>query len=243
MIMRMLMFLLFLLLPSFYPNERKFEEIFYQKDGGLIIEHKSYVLSYDVKFKTTKWSSYMLTKHMVSNQVIDRTDNFTEDPLVDNSPSEDDYIASGYDRGHLVNAQDMRFDVVSQHESFYMTNMLPQHPRLNRGIWKKLEFDSREWAEERDTIIIISGPVFVGDIKTIGNKIPVPTYCYKIVYDPETKEAIAFLFKNEKSHKDLSDHIVTIDTIESLTNIDFLYSLEDCLEEDIESVPNRNWIK
>jgi endonuclease G, mitochondrial len=233
--MKVLMVLLLFLIP--FQNVRKHDAILYQKSGGLIVEHKSYVLAYDTEKRTTLWTSYILTKQMVKTQVVKRKDNFNEDPKVKNSPSPSDYRYSGYDQGHLVNAQDMRFDDKAQTESFYMTNMLPQAPAYNRGIWLKTENLGRKWAVERDTIIIISGALFLyKDIKYIGaNKIPVPSHCYKIFYDPETHEAIAFIIKNEGSNKDVREYIVTINSIEKLTKIDFLHTLDDKIENKIEA--------
>jgi endonuclease G, mitochondrial len=240
--MKVMLLILILLIP--YQNGVLNESILYQKSEGVVLKHKSYVIAYDTVMKTTLWASYILTRGMVLNQVTKRTNNFKPDPLIPNSPKPSDYQYSGYDQGHLVNAQDMRYDVISQHESFYMTNMLPQDPRFNRGIWKKLEAHGRKWAIERGELLIVSGALFMGKpIKHIGeNKIPVPTHCYKIFYDPLRQESISFIIKNAYTSSELSMFVVSIDMIENATRIDFLYTLEDELENRIEaSISNKSF--
>ncbi len=75
--------------------------------------------------------------------------------------------------------------------SFFMSNMSPQDPSFNRGIWKKLEERVRIWAVENDKILIATGPIFSGEYNTIGkNKVAVPTHYYKVIIDytqPELK--------------------------------------------------------
>ncbi|CAG0911930.1 unnamed protein product, partial [Cyprideis torosa] len=51
----------------------------------------------------------------------------------------EDYVGSGYDRGHLIASADRRSSGVLNSETFLLSNMSPQHPRLNRGLWKTLE--------------------------------------------------------------------------------------------------------
>jgi endonuclease G len=202
-----------------------------------VLIHKSYNLGYDEVFKTTIWSSYILTAKKVNVLEIKRTNDFKKDPLEKNGPSPQDYKGTGYDQGHLANAQDMRFDSVSEHECFYMTNMVPQRPGYNRGIWGKLEDQCRYWSKTTyDSLIIISGPLFLDkNIKYIGNKIPVPSHCYKIVYSPIKKKAIAFIIENASSDKSIFEYVTTIDKIEELTKTDMLSFLEDGLENAIES--------
>ena len=116
--------------------------------------------------------------------------------------------------------------------------MSPQEPSFNRGIWKKLEDQVRDWASANKKLYVVTGPVLNKNFKTIGdNKVSVPEYYYKIVLDVEKPgiKAIAFLMKNEKSNASLDSFTVTIDRIESLTGLDFFPSIPDEMETELES--------
>ena len=107
-----------------------------------IIYHTAYSLSYNPIYKQVNWIAYLLTREETSN-TIPRSNNFKEDPLVPGTDFSKDYYKSGYDRGHLAPAADMGFSKITMLESFYYTNISPQTPSFNRGIWKKLKFRSK----------------------------------------------------------------------------------------------------
>lgn len=101
---------------------------------------------------------------------------FTTDGL-DSSATAADYAASGYDEGHLVNAEDEAGDCDRERLTFHFYNCLPQTPRLNRGIWKHWETLIRK-ESQRDSLLIICGGY--GWSKKIGHAY-VPTECFKVV--------------------------------------------------------------
>ena len=203
-----------------------------------IIEHSAYILEYNETYEHAEWVIHLLTKDRVAGS-FKRTDNFRPDPKVKTgSASLADYKGSGYDRGHLAPAADMNWSKNVMSESFFMSNMSPQKPGFNRGIWKNLESIVRTWAIENDEIYIVTGPVLSDNLSAIGtNKVAIPEYYYKIILDykePEIK-GIGFVLPNESSKISLNKYAVTIDSIETLVGIDFFPVLEDNLEENIES--------
>ncbi|KKK57707.1 hypothetical protein LCGC14_3051760 [marine sediment metagenome] len=104
-----------------------------------IIQHIGYVLKYNEEFEQAEWMAYQLTDIEVNGK-YERSDNFRKDPHVSTgSAALSDYKGSGYDRGHLIPASDMKWSPDAMSSSFYMSNMSPQDPSFNRGIWKKLE--------------------------------------------------------------------------------------------------------
>lgn len=171
---------------------------------------------------------------------IDRTDNFRADSTVSTgSASLADYKGSGYDRGHLAPAADMKFSDSAMRESFFMSNMSPQDPSFNRGIWKKLEAIVRQYAYDHQNIFIATGPVLNKEsFPTIGpNQVSIPEYYYKVILDyrePEIK-AIGFYIPNEKGSSPIEAYAVPIDVIEGLTGINFFSQLPDDVEEILES--------
>ncbi|OQX95252.1 DNA/RNA endonuclease [candidate division KSB1 bacterium 4572_119] len=214
--------------------------------GNQVIEHNYYTLSYNEQLEQPDWVMYKLTSASLTGETFKRKDDFRVDSLVaTGSATLKDYKGSGFDRGHLCPAADMAWSKQSLSETFYMSNMSPQKPRFNRGIWKKLETRVRKWAIENEEIYVVTGPVFSDNLDAIGqNEVAVPEYYYKIIYDyiePEIK-AIGFVMKNESSKEPLFNFAVTVDSVENLTNIDFFSSLPDYFENEIESHLNtRLW--
>ncbi|NJN42688.1 MAG: DNA/RNA non-specific endonuclease [Flammeovirgaceae bacterium] len=208
------------------------------KPGETIISHYAYSLSYNENHEQANWIAYELTgKETVS--IFNRSDKFIVDPLVTTgSATASDYAKSGYDRGHLAPAGDMGWSELSMTESFYYSNMSPQVPGFNRGVWKRLEELVRDWAVENDTLYIVTGPVFSSNLPSIGeNKVSVPMYYYKLVLDntlPD-KKGIGFILPNASSKMPLHTFTVHIDSIENLTGINFFPLLPDSLENRIES--------
>jgi len=131
----------------------------------------------------------------------------------------------------------MGFSPTSMEESFLMSNISPQAPDFNRGIWKELETEVRKWAKKEHKIYVVTGPVFKDNKGTIGaDQVLVPGYFFKIIYE-ETGEPkmIAFVFPNRKSDRPLTDFAVPVDEAEKLTGFDFFSQLPDELENKLES--------
>ena len=148
-----------------------------------------------------------------------------------------DYKGSGFDRGHLMPAADMVWSKEALSESFFYSNMSPQYPSFNRGIWKRLESRVRKWVSTSDSLYILTGPKLNMKLNSIGpNEVSVPEYYYKVIlkFHQNNTEGIAFLMPNESSKADLSDYVITIDDLEENLEIDFFHDLNDSLQESIE---------
>jgi len=202
-----------------------------------IITHKGYSLLYNETYEQANWVAYELTKEETIKQ-FERTNKFIEDPKVKTgSATQKDYAGSGYDRGHLAPASDMGWSSTVMAESFYYSNMSPQNPSFNRGVWKRLEELVRTWAVENKGIYIVTGPVLTNGLLTIGeNKGAVPNYYYKAILDyrePHLK-AIGFIIPNKGSSEPLYNYAVTIDSVEKFTGIDLFPALPDEQEVHLE---------
>jgi endonuclease G len=202
-----------------------------------IITHTGYSLLYNEKYEQANWVAYELTKEETIKK-FERTNKFVEDPKVKTgSATQKDYAGFGYDRGHLAPASDMGWSSTVMAESFYYSNMSPQNPSFNRGIWKRIEELMRTWAVENDGIYIVTGPVLSGKLQTIGeNKVAVPDYFYKAILDyraPNLK-AIGFIIPNKGSSEPLYNYAVTIDSVEKFTGIDLFPALPIEEEEHLE---------
>lgn len=212
--------------------------LFLPASEGQLVHHQNYSLAYSEEHEQAFWVFYELDRNE-TQAIAKRKDDFREDPLVSTgSASLADYKASGYDRGHLAPAADMAFSEEAISESFYMSNMSPQEPSFNRGIWKKLEAQFREWAEADGSLYIVTGPILVPGLAKMGdNGVSIPNFYYKVALDFDVDEigAIAFLLPNQKLDLELESFVVSIDSLESLTGIDFFAGLEDHLEASFEA--------
>lgn len=110
--------------------------------------------------------------------------------------------------------------------------MSPQHPELNRNTWNNLEIQIREWVVDHGELIVLTGPVLKNGLKKTqqgSHKLSIPEAYFKIVVDmnPDEPKAIAFLIPNKNVPNNLFQYVVTIDSIEALTGIDFFPSLSN----------------
>ncbi len=207
--------------------------------SGEIVHHKYYSLSYVEKHEQAEWVAYQLTKSSLLAPNVKRAEKFRPDyDVKTGSAFHRDYSNSGYTRGHMAPAGDMAFNKEAMNESFYMSNMSPQLKECNAGIWRELEELVRDWAFDRNELIVVAGPMLNRPIvKKIGrNKVSVPTAFYKIILDPSQNESTSFIIPNENTNRPLKDFAVSIDQIEDETGIDFFNDLlNDDVEEAMES--------
>ena len=203
-----------------------------------IIERPYYTLRYSEEHEMALWVAYQLSSDSLAKEKFPGKGDYRKDPRIKTGSAESsDYKKSGFDRGHLAPAADFSYSEFALSSTFYMSNISPQVPAFNQGIWKKLEEQVRDWADEHHTLYVVTGPVFDKPYKTIGkNDVSVPEYFYKVILDIKKPgiKAIAFLIKNEGSEEALETFAVTIDTLEKLTGLDFFPAISDELEEILE---------
>lgn len=202
-----------------------------------IVKHDYYSLSYNEKYEQAEWVAYELKKNYVRSSNFDRP-YFIEDPKVKTRSADwRNYKKSGYDKGHLCPAGDMEFEINAYNDTFFTSNISPQIHDFNGGVWNRLEQKVRYWATKYDGVYVITAGVLQPNLKTIGQeKVLVPNYFYKILLDNSNGQykMIAFLVPNEKSDKPLYDFVVSVDSLEKITGIDFFPKLENKTENRLE---------
>lgn len=119
-----------------------------------------------------------------------------------------------------------------------MSNISPQLPGFNRGIWSKLEHQVRAWTREYEQVLVLTGPLFTSaNPKRIGeNNVPVPDFFFKVLFEihPPSYKMMAFLLKNQKSTRPLLDYAISVDSLEQFSGIDFFFHLPDSIENKLE---------
>ncbi|TAJ34420.1 MAG: DNA/RNA non-specific endonuclease [Nitrospirae bacterium] len=225
-----------------FDNCAEYTKMGIPSEQGTPLCRKGYALAYNPENKTPDWVAEHLTKDKASAH-MGRKNYFAPDPDLPQGARAElvDYKRSGFDRGHMAPAGDMRWDLEAYKESFYLSNMVPQVGRgMNQGIWKDLEEMVRQWALTRGELYIYTGPVYdeaLDAVETIGDdEVAIPTHLFKIVYDPKRKEAIAFLMPNEPLRtEDMPKYLVSVDRVEKKTGFDFLSALSQQEQRRIES--------
>jgi len=196
-----------------------------------ILSYAGFHLAYNEKYEQAAWVAYVLTREEIEGGEIERTDNFRPDTsILTGSATPGDYRGSGFDRGHLAPAGDMKWSREAMSQSFLMSNMSPQLPAFNRGIWRRLETEVRNWALEKDSLYVITGPLFTAGDSLIGaNGVGIPGHYFKVLVDlsPPDHDMIAFLLPHSGSSEELIQFAIPVDSLEQLSGYDFFSQAPD----------------
>lgn len=222
-------------LLSFFSTAHSIELLLPRSHCDQFVEHQFYSVCYSNNHRQAIWTTHLLFKESIRGRQR-RTNDFRENPLLNWPVGPQDFKNTGFDRGHLVPAGDMKYSHTSMSETFLMSNMSPQLPGFNRNIWGNLEQALRQWVLDYGNAYVVTAPILSSDLRQLPRGISVPHYYYKIAYFPERSFMIAFLFEHrEYNHNDFSQFAVSVDYIEYVTGIDFFSQLDDQLEEALES--------
>ena len=217
-----------------------------------VICHAGQVVAFNPEHNVSDWVAYRLRREDLLDPKVERKDAFRLDPEVPEGHRvvPDDYLKTGYDRGHLAPAGSMKWSEEAMSESFFMSNMAPQvGAGFNRSSWRALERRMRRWACERGVLYLVTGPLYqdrpiqqlVADNDGDGEDdngilVDLPSHFFKLALDPTAMEAISFILPNSKvKTNDLPEHLTSIKDIEARTRLDFLPKISDGSEQAMES--------
>lgn len=202
-----------------------------------ILQYEGMMVSFNPDMHQPNWVSWELTADEAQG-TTPRYDKFISDDTVPGCAEPYDYLYSGYDRGHMAPAGDMKWSTEAMRHTFYMTNICPQAKALNTGAWKRLEQKCRTWAQADSAIIIICGPILTDPIKEhIGDtRVAVPSRFFKVILAPylPNPEGIGFIMPNDRVEGGMQAAAVTIDEVERVTGHDFFAALPDSIELQVE---------
>jgi endonuclease G len=213
-------------------------EILPAAGGGEIVEHQWFILSYNEDHEQAAWVAYELTRERLNENWAARPNTFRPDAAVrTESATPRDYSGSGYDKGHLCPAADMAFDEKAIDETFLMSNISPQDPAFNAGVWRELEELTRDWARKFKRLYVATGPVLsLSNYTQIGfSKVSVPNAFYKVLLAPDQHRAIAFIMPNQISDSPIMEYACSIDKVERVTGLDFFPAILKGLDEELEA--------
>ena len=210
--------------------------------GLQVLRNLGYSVGYDNALPSPRWSSYRVFPN--PGQAADRPAGFRTDPRTTARVTTQEYVRSGYDRGHLAPnyAIAVCHGEEAQKETFLLTNIVPQLHALNAGLWKDLEQRIvRRYVERYGTVWVQVGPVYAANpAKRIG-RLPVPEAFWMVVSEYEAKErglrAIAYVVPHEEKWRDveLTRYVVSVRRVEELTGLDFFPKLPQAVQDRLES--------
>ena len=227
-----------------------------------LIKHSLMVLVYDEGSEQARWVGHIISPKILDGRIT-RTNDFRPDPEVrTGSAQEEDYFLKylqpdstyeydgyGYDRGHLAPSADFRWSQIALSESYFYSNMSPQHPDFNRGIWANLENEIRSYLYRHPDhpLIVFTGPVLEADLPVQArspNNLRIPRQYWKAVYDPQEEKMIAFLMPNAGSDYPVSKFAVPVDSAEAVSGIDLFPALPDDQEVRLEAeLDKAHWLE
>ncbi len=203
-----------------------------------IVSYPGMNVSFNRDMHVPNWVAWELTGEEAVGKEP-RSGSFYSDPDVEGCPETYDYSYSGYDRGHMAPAGDMKWSERAMKVSFSLANICPQAKSLNTGAWKRLEEKCRTWAQADSSIIIICGPVLTDPIREfIGDtRVAVPQRFFKVILAPYADPArgIGFIMPNGRPEGGMQACAVSIDEVERVTGHDFFSALPDSIETIVES--------
>lgn len=263
--MKKIVFILFVLCSIYAYGQDNFHKVELLTYGGLPVSdnpntkintlyNNSYIVGYSDNMKNPVWVAYRLgnMKKAYTEANItkwERTRGFKVDVRTDAKVKHGDYTSSGYDRGHMApnSAMMVQYGQMAQMETYFMSNICPQTPELNRGIWQKLEAKVRTEISQDDTknkeihdVFVLTGPIFEDSpVAKLESGVPIPSSFYKIlVYGKgygSTLKAVAFKFPQKPTSDSFLDYVTTVDEIESLTGLNFFSNLSIRKQKNLES--------
>jgi len=170
-----------------------------------------------------EWVAYELSSSELSGPADRKYSTFLQDPSIpaEWQPTPKDYSSSGFSRGHLIPAGDLKFSQKAMDDSFFMSNICPMFTEFNTGIWERLERKVRDWAKQYGRVYVFCGPIIGKNIngKVGKSNLLVPDAYYKAVLIPYSGGylTISFYMPNNKDpQRELRYYAISTLELESI---------------------------
>ena len=213
-----------------------------------VFDRGDFIVGWSDKLRHPVWCAYHVTREALYD--AGKRPNFNKDRGIERCPAATAYERCGYDRGHMVPnyAMATRYGSEVQKRTFLMSNIAPQSPALNRGVWRQVEHRIADlWTARYGEIWVIVGCISGdrGGETLSGTDIDVPGKYYQLVVAQEGMDIRAFAVVFDQSvawNAWPTRHLVTIDELETMTGLDFLPDLPQFIQEPLEAeLPSRLW--
>ncbi|XP_074140484.1 nuclease EXOG, mitochondrial isoform X1 [Sminthopsis crassicaudata] len=209
--------------------------------------YTNHALSYDQAKRGPRWVIEHISRSKTQGNADRRHCKFRPDPSIPPAFSADneDFLGSGWSRGHMAPAGNNKFSTEAMQETFYLSNIVPQNFDNNAGFWNRMEMYCRELTERFDDVWIVSGPLTLPHMGEDGKKrvtyevigkdnVAVPSHLYKVILARRSLSSTeplvlgAFVVPNDAIgfRPQLTEFQVSIHDLEKMTGIVFFPRLD-----------------
>lgn len=225
--------------------------VHYAAEPGSSKEDVNYSVEWDGEKKANRWSCYQMyanNRQTKTSRYKSDEDPYPQDPDLPDSYrwSSDPYWGSGYSHGHLCPSADRLYSYTANYQTFFLSNMSPQLSDFNGGVWETMENQLRKWitasSPVTDTLYVCKGGTIdnSSQIKATTAKgliIPGYFFCALLMKNATGYKALGFWFEHKNNtDTNLANYVVNIDSLESLTGLDFFCNLPDNIENQVEGL-------
>ncbi|XP_050417889.1 nuclease EXOG, mitochondrial [Patella vulgata] len=237
-------------------NQRKILKYGIPDKGPEYYVYENHVLNYDQSRKIPSWVAEHITQDKLKGEANRKHSYFKPDPNLNSkfNAGNDDYLKSGWSRGHMTPAGNHKYNQKAMNDSFYLSNVVPQNYENNAGFWNRFELYCRDLTKKFKDVRVITGPVFLPDLEESEDKIfikyqligkrqvAVPTHLYKVVIaESDNNKPIAlgaFIVPNKPIgyDKQLTDFMVPLEILEEKTGLTLLPKLDQSMTKNLCSV-------
>ncbi|XP_074900941.1 nuclease EXOG, mitochondrial isoform X3 [Buteo buteo] len=229
-------------LPEEPVEESLLEKYGFPEAGTETRCYTNHALSYDQAKRVPRWVIEHISKQKTLGNADRRHCKFRPDPNIPLmfSAVNEDYLGSGWSRGHMAPAGDNKFSTRAMAETFYLSNIVPQNYENNAGFWNRMEMYCRELTERFEDVWVVSGPLTLPQTNDDGKKsvtyqvigkddVAVPSHLYKVILARRSRESTeplvlgAFVVPNDPigfSHQ-LAEFQVNIEDLEKMSGLVF----------------------
>ncbi|XP_056890262.1 endonuclease G, mitochondrial isoform X2 [Takifugu flavidus] len=205
---------------------------------------ESYVTSYDPRTRTASWVIEKLNHSSLHGPSNRKFCDFKEDESVHifHRATSADYKGSGFDRGHLAAAANHKWSQKAMEDTFYLSNVAPQNPHLNKNTWNNLEKHCRSLTKHYMNVYVCTGPLYLPrqqadgklyvQYQVIGkNQIAVPTHFFKVLIlekaDGSGVELQSYVLPNDQVEEKvpLEHFLVPIEMVERASGLLFVHNI------------------
>lgn len=209
------------------------------RNTDVVLVYNGFVVNYNPERLIMNWVAYELSAEETQGD-IPRFRTFSMDlDYKGRQAMREDYSNSGWDKGHMAPAADMKWSADAMKESFYLTNICPQNHEFNEHEWFQLESRVRDWAHKYGRVWVVCGPyIHTNQYGTIGErKVVVPDGFFKAILRQEGNNyySIAFVFENDSHKQPVKEAVVSVNDVEALVGYDLFTNLNDRIEESVEA--------
>ena len=214
-------------------------------NGGIPVSHTRFSIVFNQQRGFAIYTAHNIDgATIIPEGEIPRNDRFRLDPDIPRHLQVDNdrgYLKNPWDRGHLVRRRSLHWDDIAQaqeadSQSFFWTNIAPQHENLHDTAWGSIEdwiFDVSDDADRKSCVF--TGPVFTATdpehVNQVGEiPIRIPSGFWKIIALKNHNELVAAAFLVWQRDFDRPEPVefdpileqVRVTTLEFLTGLSFV---------------------